>query len=76
MILPYGDHDRIAQARVVAQCRLNFSELDPKAANFHLVIGAPQKIDAPVRQEAPAIACTIEPLQRVANCELYENVPQ
>src|SRR5437867_2295961 len=50
-----GGH-AFANCRMLCQDGFNFSQLDPKPADFHLAIFASEKFDVPIRQEAGNIA--------------------
>ncbi|CRM52331.1 hypothetical protein [Pseudomonas sp. 25 E 4] len=51
-----GDNHRVPHARCGGQARLDFAQLDAEAANLHLVIVAPQVLDAAIGQQAAEVA--------------------
>jgi hypothetical protein len=63
-VLPRYD-DGLPYGLVVLQGRLDFSQFDAVAAELHLVIEAPEKLDVAVRQVTGQIPCLIKPRARI-----------
>ncbi|AFC32967.1 gp18.3 [Paenibacillus mucilaginosus 3016] len=59
-VLPHDNH-RHPDAGNPRESVLDFARLDPVAADFDLIVGPAQEFDAPVRQPAGAVACTVQP---------------
>ena len=55
------DHHHFAHARVLVQPRLDLAELNAKAANLHLKVVAPQKLDVAIRKPAAQIPRAVHP---------------
>ena len=60
-ILLAQHHSDCADARLPGQRGFDLSELDPEAANFHLVVGAAQALHATVWIDARQIARAVQP---------------
>src|SRR5262249_34478499 len=58
-------NDRLVHRRVPAEDSFDLTQLDPKAAYFHLLIGAPKKLYLPSLQPAREVACVIETSARL-----------
>ena len=54
-------HHHLPYGRVSAEGRFDLPQLDAKAADFHLVINAPEKLDTPVCAESHQITRLVEP---------------
>src|SRR5262249_28257326 len=54
-------HHRLAHRRVLPQHALDLPELDPEATDLHLMIDAPQVLDAAVRSPATPVSGLVRP---------------
>jgi hypothetical protein len=59
-------HNRLLHGRVLLHERLDLAQLDPEAAQLHLLIDASYHLHRPVVEEARPIAGFIEPRSRAA----------
>ena len=59
-----GNHRRLANIRAPRQRRLDLAGLDPEPAQLHLIVGAPQKLQHPVRAPARQIPGPVHPAAR------------
>ena len=54
------DYGGVTHGVVGLQCRLNFSELNPKTANLDLVVAPPEKLDISVFMKTAEIARLVQ----------------
>ena len=55
-----GGDNRLAHVTMLAEHRLNLTQLNPEPANFDLVIDASQILDIAIREEAGEVARAVE----------------
>ena len=60
-----GEDDRLGQLGMGFQPGLHFAELDPEAADLHLVVAPAEIFDLPVLAEAREVARAVEPAARL-----------
>ncbi len=65
-------HHRLLHAGMAGEGRLDLPELDPQAADLHLVVDPPQEFDLPRREPAHEIAGPVEPAPRLAGRSGHE----
>src|SRR5689334_172758 len=53
-------HDRLSHLRVLEQLRLDFAELDAKAADLHLLVVAAEEFDAAIGAPSAEITTSIQ----------------
>ena len=58
------NHRRLRNRRVTRQHRLDLTRLDPEAAQLHLAVGTPQKVQNPIRTPARQIPGPVHPAPR------------
>src|SRR5262245_20439789 len=55
-----GEHDGLLDRRVLSEHGFDLSQFDAEAADFHLMIAAPQKLDVAAGQIARQVARPVE----------------
>ena len=60
------DHRRLRHAGMPRQRRLDLARLDAEAADLHLLVGAPEELQHPVRAPARQVAGAVHPAARQA----------
>src|SRR5437870_4042380 len=72
-ILPQRHHG-FSHARVLAEHRLDLTELDTDAADLHLMIQPPEQLEVPVWQVTAHISCFVQPRVRLAREWIWDEL--
>ncbi|MDT4813054.1 hypothetical protein FQZ97_460250 [compost metagenome] len=67
-----GQYHRLAHGLLLQQSRLDLAQLDPEAANLHLVVDPTQIIDQAIRPRTGQVAAAVDPLAVVAERVRHE----
>src|SRR5581483_9132232 len=55
-----GHHNGLRDLRMSQKLTLDLPQLDPEAANFHLVVGSAQELDAPIRAPPTQVTGSVQ----------------